>query len=140
MSNSDRLARLILVAWAGGLWAVCGLVVPALFQLIPDKSQAGTIAASFFDLQSVLGAVCGVLYWIFQRQRLDHFAKACVFAAVMAPLVFLLVLRPWMNAVRAAGDMTRFGQLHGIAGLLFLIACVALVFVVWRSDSKHPAA
>jgi hypothetical protein len=140
MSNSDRLARLILVAWAGGFWTVCGLVVPALFQLIPDKSQAGTIAASLFDFQSVLGLVFGVLYWILQRQRLDHFNKVSVFVAVMAPLVFLLVLRPWMNAVRAAGDMTHFGQLHGVAGLLFLVACVALVFVVWRSDFKRQAA
>jgi len=134
MSNTDRLARLLLVAWAGGMWTVCGLVVPALFQLIPGKSQAGNVAASLFDLISILSAVVGLLYVLLQRPRLDRFAKVSVFAAVIAPLVFLLMLRPWINAVRAAGDMARFGQLHGVAGLLFLVACVALALLVWRAD------
>ena len=134
MSNSNRLARLLLVAWAGSMWSVCGLVVPALFRLIPDKSQAGNVAASLFDLISVLSAVVGLLYVLLQRPRLDRFAKASVLAAVMAPLAFLLGLRPWMNAVRAAGDMARFGQLHGVAGLLFLVACVALALLVWRAE------
>ena len=135
MSNTDRLARLVLTGWAGGLWTVCGLVVPALFYLLAEKAQAGQVAAVLFNLQALLGALLGVVYWLLQRQRLDRFAQRCVLAAVLSPLVFYVILRPWMNALRAAGDMARFGQLHSAAGLMFLVACVALALLVWRADA-----
>jgi hypothetical protein len=37
-----------------------------------------------------------------------------------------------MDAARTAGQMSRFGLLHGIAGLLFAVACVAALALVWR--------
>ena len=140
MPNTDRFARLLLAAWAGGLWTVCALVVPALFHLIANKTQAGNVAAPLFYLQSVLGVVFGVLYGYLRWHRLDLWSRRCVMIAVLAPLVFLAALRPWMNALRASGEMARFAQLHGVAGMLFLIACVALGVLVWRAESTHPVA
>lgn len=140
MPNKDRFARLLLAAWAGGMWTVCVLVVPALFHLITNKAQAGNVAAPLFDAQSVLGAIFGLLYGWLKWYRLDVWSRRCVMIAVCAPLVFFAALRPWMNALRAAGEMTRFAQLHSVAGILFFMACVALVVLVWRAESTHPVA
>lgn len=132
-SRADRLASLVLCAWAGGLWSVCGIVVPGLFWLLPDTKQAGSVAGQFFYAEVALGTLFGVMYWLLRRQRLDRAERRLLVAAIGAPLVFFVVLRPVMNAARTAGEMARFGQLHGIASLLFLVACVALGMLVWRS-------
>lgn len=139
MSRADRLARLVLTAWAGGLWTVCGVVVPGLFWLIEDPRQAGNIAAQFFNAQVALGTLFGLMYWALRRLRLTAIDKRWWLAAIGAPLVFFVALKPLMAAARAAGNMARFGRLHGVASLLFLIACVAVGMLVWRSVPTRPA-
>jgi hypothetical protein len=52
--------------------------------------------------------------------------------AVLAPLASELGLRQMMSAARAAGDMSRFGLLHGVSALLFAAACAATLLLVWR--------
>lgn len=133
-----RLARLVLTAWAGGMWTVCGIVVPGLFWLIEDKKQAGNIAAQFFNAEVALGTLFGLMYWAL-RTRFYKSERPWCWTAIGAPLTFFVVLKPLMNTARSAGDMARFGQLHGVASLLFLIACAALGVLVWRSGATHPA-
>jgi hypothetical protein len=117
-------------------------VVPGLFWLIADSKQAGSIATQFFYAQTFFGVLFGLIYWVLRRRVLDALSKRCLLAAVAAPLLFFVVLTPWMNAARAAADMVRFGQLHGAASGLFLIACVAVGTLVWRlpANSTRPAA
>lgn len=131
-SRTDRLAALVLSIWAGGLWTVCGVVVPALFWWLPDVQQAGNMAAKLFYAEVGLGTVFGLMYWGLRRNRLAQVDRRLLIAAIGAPLVFFIVLRPMMSAARAAGDMARFGQLHGAASLLFLVACVGVGWLVWR--------
>jgi len=138
-ARSERLAALILAAWAGGMWTVCGVVVPGLFWLVEDPKQAGNIAAQFFNAQVAFGTLFGLMYWALLRLKLTAVDKRWWLAAIAAPLVFFVVLKPLMAAARAAGNMARFGQLHGVASLLFLIACAAVGMLVWRSGVKHPA-
>ncbi len=123
---------MVLSAWAGGMWTICGVVVPGLFWLIPDTRLAGNLAAQFFDVEVFLGTLFGLMYWALRRQLLDRMDKRWLLAAIGAPQVFFAVLKPVMNAARAAGNMARFGQLHGVATLLFLIACAAVGVLVWR--------
>ncbi|MGC3980110.1 MAG: DUF4149 domain-containing protein [Steroidobacteraceae bacterium] len=137
MSRAERLSAIVLSAWAGGLWTVCGIVVPGLFYLIPDTRQAGNVATQFFYAQVALGTLFGLMYWGLRRQLMNSIERRYWFAAVAAPLVFFLVLRPVMNAARAEGNMARFGQLHGVATLLFLIACVSVGVLVWRSAARR---
>ncbi len=124
---------MVLCAWAGGLWTVCGVVVPGLFWLMPDTRQAGNVAAQFFYAEVALGSVFGLMYWVLRRQQLLAVDRYWLLAALGAPLLFFVGLRPLMAAARAAGNMARFGQLHGMATLLFLIACVAVGALVWRA-------
>lgn len=140
MCRAERLAAVLLAAWAGGLWTVCGIVVPGLFWLIDDNKLAGSVAAQFFYAETFFSLLFGSMYWALRRQVLDVLNKRCLLTAMAAPLVFFLLLTPWMNAARAAGNMARFGQLHGLASLLFLIACVAVGVLVWRASFTRPAA
>jgi hypothetical protein len=129
---------MVLTAWAGGMWTVCGVVVPGLFWLIEDKKQAGSIAAQFFNAEVALGTLFGLMYWALHA-RFRTTEQPWCWAAIGAPLLFFVALKPLMNSARAAGDMARFGQLHGVATLLFLIACVAVGILVWRSSITRPA-
>lgn len=138
--RSERLAALVLSAWAGGLWTVCGIVVPGLFWLMPDnKQQAGNVAAQFFYGEVALGTLFGLMYWALRRRALPPRDLRWLWAGIAAPLVFFLALKPLMNSARAAGNMARFGQLHGVASVLFLIACVAVGVLVWRSGFTRRA-
>ena len=134
MNRTERLATLILCLWAGGLWMVCGVVVPGLFWLLgeTDKSLAGALAAQFFYAEVALGALLGVMYWLLRRAAMSVNAQRWLWTAVAAPLLFFAVLRPVMNSARAAGNMRLFGQLHGVASTLFLLACVGAGVVAWQ--------
>lgn len=138
MSRADRLARLVLTAWAGGMWAVCGVVVPGLFWLMDDHKLAGNIAAHFFTAEVALGTLFGLMYRAL-RARLHSVDRSWCWTAIGAPLVFFVALKPFMNAARTAGNLALFGRLHGVATLLFLIACVAVGVLVWRSEPMRPA-
>lgn len=130
-------ARLILTFWAGGLWTICCLVVPGLFWLMDDRRLAGNIAAQFFYLEVFLSVILGGGWLWLMRGRLSRRSMSLAWAAILAPVAFYVVLRPIMSAVRATGDMARFGQLHTIGSLLFLIACIATAMLVWRSDANR---
>lgn len=112
--------------------------MPGLFWLLPDTKLAGNVAGQFFYAEVALGTLLGAIYGLLRRKRLDRGQWRLLMVAIGAPLVFFGVLRPVMNAARAAGDMAYFGQLHGVASLLFLVACVAVGMLVWRSAG--PAA
>lgn len=131
MSAMQRCANLVLVLWAGSLWTICGLVVPGLFWLLKDDHRlAGHLAAFFFYGETFLGLLLGLIY--VAVARLDRAGIIAAVIAMLMPLVFFVVLRPMMASARATGDMARFGQLHGVASLLFLLACIGAGVVVWR--------
>lgn len=135
----QRLAQLILVLWAGSLWTLCGFVVPGLFYLLANRTLAGNTAAQFFYAETFLGLLLGLIYLSLRRGSLDRINTVAAIVTMAMPAAFFVVLRPIMATARAAGDTARFGQLHGVAGGLFLIACVAVAVLVWRSAVTHRA-
>lgn len=111
--------------------------MPGLFWLLPDTKLAGNVAAKFFYVEVALGTLFGVMYWLLRRKRLGQIEGRLLMAAIGAPLVFFVVLQPLMNAARVAGDMAQFGRLHGLASLLFLVACVTVGWLAWRAGSPR---
>jgi hypothetical protein len=131
-----RVLSLVLTAWAGSLWTICGIVAPSLFSVLPDRQLAGQTAGHFFSVVSRLGFALGVVAMVLLARgaigkvhRLDY---ALVVATAAAPLASEVILRPIMDSARAAGDMARFGMLHGVSALFFGIACVGALSLVWR--------
>ncbi len=129
----SRLASLLIAFWAGSLWTVCGIVAPSLFAVLDDRRVAGQLAARFFLIETWIGVGIGALLLGFSLAgKLTLPARTFVAVAALLPLASHLLLGPLMERARIAGDMARFGVLHGIAGACFLVACLAMLVVVWK--------
>ena len=127
MLNKYFLAieRILLTLWMGSLWAVGFLVAPALFALLDDRALAGTIAGNLFTKVGYIGLVCGsgllLLQWLLKRAvgwRLWALVSMLVLVAVIQ-----FGLAPMLAELRAQGlsGSARFGQLHGLTGVLYLV-------------------
>lgn len=134
-----RLAGLLIAFWAGSLWTVCGLVAPTLFRVLDSRQQAGQVAGAFFQALTWIGvAVATVLLALNLAGRLTlpggrpFSGRALILISAGLPLAAHLALRPLMDQARAAGDMARFGTLHGVAGICFLLACLGAALLLWQ--------
>lgn len=139
----QRLLLIVLAAWAGSLWTVCGMVAPTLFAALPDRALAGEVAGRFFRIESWLGLALGLVALLLLRKGAAHGAKrldyGIVTATMLAPLASEALLRPMMSSARAVGDMQRFGMLHGVSALLFGVACVGTLALLWRSSAPRAS-
>ena len=138
--------RLLLVTiWAGSLWTVGYLVAPVLFASLPDRSLAGSIAGMLFRAQAWLSLACGLLLlllvWLDKSLSPKRTPVILMIAMLACVLIGYFALQPFMAEVRAAaanngGVMdeamrSRFGMLHGVASVIYLLQSVlAIVLVV----------
>jgi len=137
----ERCLQLILAAWAGSLWTICGIVAPSLFAVLPERQVAGELAGYFFRVATWLGLALGstaLALSILSRHR-DKASFGLMAAAAIAPVCSELIIRPLMSAARTSGDMARFGMLHGISALLFGVACVCAAVLVWRAAKPYAS-
>lgn len=132
----SRIACVLAALWAGSLWTICTIVAPSLFSLLDDRGQAGRLAARFFHIEAWMGLAIGaVLIGILAARKVisrDKPSVSLIAVAAGAPMISELALGPMMDSARAAGDMSRFGMLHGVSAGLFLTACLASLALVWR--------
>lgn len=136
--------RILLTLWVGGMWAVGYIVAPTLFNML-EKTVAGNVAGQLFTIMSYVGLVCGTLLIIGSVNRLGtQVTQHWVFWALLVMIVIILVaqfiLQPMMAELKAMGitdlNRSKFGKLHGIASVLFLINSLlglALVISVART-------
>jgi len=125
---------MLLALWAGSLVTVCAIAAPAAFAVLPERQLAGQVAARLFLIETIIGVV--VAASVLSAHALDRVAlprSVAVLIAIgaAAPLLSHVVLSPLMDAARSAGDMARFGMLHGVSALLFGVACVCSVAALW---------
>ena len=149
-SKRARLARrleiVLLGAWFGALLGIGFIAAPALFQGLPDRLLAGSIAAQWFAQLSVAGNIIGILLVVLLSPRLTRrafrpwrFALAG-FTWVLSLLASLWVL-PAMAAMRALGPAllqdaaTRasFGRWHAGASIGFGVTLVAVFVLLWTA-------
>jgi hypothetical protein len=137
---AQRIAGVLLALWAGSLVTVCALAAPSLFAML-ERRVAGQVAARLFLAETIIGVVVASCVLIAQRLAgfpLPRSALIAILIGALAPLSSELILGPMMQAARNAGDMARFGALHGVSAILFVIACVSTVIAVWTFN--RPAA
>jgi Domain of unknown function (DUF4149) len=130
----ERWMHLLMALWLGNMCTICFIVAPAMFHLLPDRHLAGTVAGFFFSTATALGLIlgCVVLVILLRATTRTKANLTLVLIAMTAPLLSELALRPLMQAARDAGNLSRFGLLHAASGLLFLVACISLLILVWR--------
>jgi hypothetical protein len=114
------------------LVTVCALVAPALFALLPDRHLAGSLAAAFFRVAAWLGIGAGAIVVALRARRSSGVEWGLIGVTAVAPLSSELLLRPYMEAAQLTGDTGRFALLHGVAGILFVVACLTALALVWR--------
>ena len=123
------LIGVLITAWVGSLWTVCGLVAPTLFAVVEDRATAGRIAGVFFRREAWIGLGLGVavaaVAWLSRHARMTGRGLTLVAVTALLPVGSQLILSPLMQGAREAGDMARFGMLHGIAGGCFVLACLS---------------
>ena len=120
---------MLLMLWAGSLWSLLW-VAATLFNLQSDRHLAGAIAARLFGIETYLGlAVAALSFAVSGRRR--H--RELYFAAAILALNEW-ILKPVMGRALVQGTAAGlgFGAWHGVSAALYLIACVAVLVLVWK--------
>ncbi len=136
------LERILLTLWVGSLWVVGFIVAPLLFTELNDRALAGSTAGTLFTVTSYIGLASGSVLLLLNavvRKRINW--RALVLLGMLSLLVIgQFVITPMVADLRLQGltDTPRFGQLHGVASVLFLLTSVlGLVLVAagrYRED------
>lgn len=143
----QTLRVLLVTIWAGSIWSLGYLVAPVLFATLSDRVMAGTIAGSMFRVGAYVSLVCAVLLmallWVdrsFQQRRTVLYLAAAMLVCV---LVGYFGLQPFMAALKESAVLTggvmdeatraRFGLLHGVASLIYLLQSLLAVALVLKA-------
>ena len=133
-------ARLLLITlWAGSLWAIGYVAAPTLFATLPERVMAGAAAGNLLRSEAWLSMVVGVMLLglIALAQDVTQGRRKLLAALVVSMLVCTLVnyfgLWPVMAEAKLAGEGSRFGMLHGISMVFYLIQSLLAGFLVIKN-------
>ncbi len=141
-----HLRLLIVTVWAGSLWTVGYLAAPTLFATLPDRVLAGTAAGSLFRVEAWVSVACGLLLLGLYTVTRELDERRTLIRLTLAMLACTLLgyfgLQPFMAEIREAaaangGVMdaamrSRFGMLHGVASVIYLVQSVLAVGLVLK--------
>lgn len=133
MKIAARAWRVLMLLWAGSLWSLLW-VAAAVFHFQSDRHSAGLIAARLFSIETYLGLAVAALALLLPgrgRFRLG-------FLAVALLAVNEWILKRVMSQAQAQGSTLGlgFGAWHGLSALLYIAACLAVLALVWKEDSR----
>ncbi|WP_092000955.1 DUF4149 domain-containing protein [Paraburkholderia lycopersici] len=139
--------------WVGSQLTIGYAVAPVLFASL-ERVVAGEIAAQLFRLEGIVGVVCGVLLLglsnvLARRGAAGYRRLRWILAAMLlCVLIGYFALQPFMNALRvqamsAGMDVasspyaSRFGLLHGVSSLFYLVQSLLGAWLVWLLPSAR---
>jgi hypothetical protein len=126
--------RVLFVLWAGSLWALAVWVAPTLFHAQGDRALAGVLASRLFTIETYVGLGVAVLALL----RLSRTKFVWGYAAVALLSVNEWVLKRILAQAHAHGTAAGlgFGAWHGVSAVLYVLACVAVLRLVWNEDFR----
>ncbi|CAN5382074.1 hypothetical protein BH10PSE17_BH10PSE17_33610 [soil metagenome] len=142
---------LVLAFWAGMTWTIGFVVAPLLFRWLAEPAAAGDIAAQLFRWQAWSSLAIAALYLsvtaaMASRPRLTRTDAWLVAIVVACVLVGYFGLQPVMSATRldmaagVEGARSRFGALHAVSGVLYLVQALALAGLVVVTTTRRPTS
>lgn len=151
-SVPHRLFRLLSTLWVGSLLTIGYAVAPVLFTTL-ERIAAGAVAARLFRIEAMLGVVCGILLLglsnlLVRRGHAEYRRLRWLLAAMLVcVLIGYFALQPFMDALRVAALQAgtdvghsayaaRFGVLHGIATVFYLIESVLGLALIWKLPAQ----
>ena len=134
------LQRILLTLWIGSLWVTGFMVAPLLFALLDDRSLAGTLAGELFSITAWIGLVCGGLLLVLNgvNYRALNWRGLLLAGMLLLIVVGQFVLTPLIAELREQGlsGSPRFGQLHGLASVLYIITSLCGLLLVAARPGK----
>lgn len=126
--------RVLVVLWAGSLWSMAMWVAPTLFYAQGDRHLAGVLAARLFAIETYLGVGVAVLALLLPGR--SRFVWGYLAAALLA--INEWALRRVMDAAHAHGAVAGlgFGAWHGVSAVVYLLACLAVLRLIWNEDFR----
>ena len=126
--------RVLFVLWAGSLWSLAAWVAPTLFYAQGDRHLAGVLAARLFSIETYAGAGVAVLALLSPSRTKFVWGY---FAAVLLS-INEWVLKRFMEQAHAHGTVAGlgFGAWHGVSAVLYVLACLAVLRLVWNEDFR----
>ena len=124
---------MLMVLWAGSLWSLLWIVA-VLFHAQSDRHLAGLLAARFFQIETYLGLGVAALAILLPGRT--RFFWAYFAAALLA--VNEWILKRVMHLAQTHGTAAglSFGAWHGVSAVLYLMACIAVLILVWKEDFR----
>lgn len=145
---TPSIERLLLLVWVGSLLAIGYLAAPVLFYSLDDRQLAGQLAGRMFHIVDMIGIASALVllslaalrdYSSFLRQKRTYL----LILMLLLTLSAMFVLQPQMEAIKAQAGWheisqlkARFGQLHGIASVLYLLTSVIGVALVLTAERR----
>ena len=99
-----------------------------------DRHLAGILAARLFSIETYLGlAVAALALLLPGRSRMGGVYVAAALLAVNE-----WVLKRFMEAARAHGPAggLGFGAWHGVSAILYVVACLGVLLVIWKQHFR----
>ena len=142
-----RLRVLLVTFWVGSAWTIGYVVAPLLFATLTDRAQAGTLAGLFFKAEAWISLICGAsllaILWAERENPTRTLQIKLVIVMMLCAVIGYFGLQPYMAELRAiaaqsGGIMddamrTRFGVLHGVASVIYLLHSLLGVALVLKS-------
>jgi len=126
--------RVLFVLWAGSLWSLAAWVAPTLFYAQGDRHLAGVLAARLFSIETYAG-VCVAVLALLSPSR-TKFVWGYFAAVLLSTNEW--VLKRFMEQAHAHGTAAGlgFGAWHGVSAVLYVLACLAVLRLVWNEDFR----
>ena len=141
----DNLVLVLVVFWAGALWTVGFVVAPVLFELIPERALAGSIAGRLFQSTWWISFFVGGCVLAHGLARGALRSAVCWIAAVMVVLALVSAfgIQPQIAELRSAMAVdealrARFAMWHGVSSMLYAVQSMLAVVLVLRFARGLP--
>lgn len=125
--------RVLLVLWAGSLWSLAW-VAYTLFHAQGDRHLAGVLVGRLFTAETYLGLAVGILALLLPGRTKFVWG----YLAVTLLAINEWALRRVMDAAHARGAAwgLTFGAWHGVSAVLYGLASLAVILLIWREDFR----
>ena len=126
--------RVLLVLWAGSLWSLAAWVAPTLFYAQSDRHLAGVLAARLFSIETYVGLGVAALALLLPGRM--RFVWGYIAAALLSVNEWILKgIMAQAHVLGAVGHLG-FGAWHGVSAVLYVLACLAVLRLVWKEDFR----
>jgi len=151
VSFAERVERLSVAVWTGGMIAIGYVAAPVLFSALDDRRLAGALAGQMFSVVATAGAIIGLLLLAMQIVRLRggflrQWRNWVLSVMWLLALASLFVVQPMMADLKAQGLMPgseaarQFGMMHGVSSVLYLLSVLGGLLLIWAGMRPGEAS